>query len=200
MRTPMILVVCLLACPTVSMATVIDVEGFPPAFEESPLGSIEAPWAVGAGVGCPNDNTQVYEGEQSALVSIGTNVNWNNVDLGEEGWYEFMFYDDMVDVGNPDVGKNVRAGLHYQAGPYHAPRLGGPAPRRETAQSPESVQSRLTGARRSRIRAISSGCSERHFSFFGADPPVLCFFSFARSITAADEGDSRSSQKSMILR
>ena len=95
--------------------------------------------------------------------------------------------------------------LHYGAKNrtlvvFHAPRLGGPAPRRETAQSPESVQSRLTGARRSRIRAISSGCSERHFSFFGADPPVLCFFSFARSITAADEGDSRSSQKSMILR
>lgn len=110
---------------------VIDVDGTTAAFEDAPVGSIEDGWQAHTdptyGGDCFNDDTHVAEGNQSVMVpgTSEANIIWHDVSLGTSGTYEFMFYDDMVDVGDPDVGKNVRVGLHYQAGPYHAPRLGG---------------------------------------------------------------------------
>ncbi len=118
-----VLVICvaLLGWSATASAVWIDVDGVLPAFENTPAPGIEAGWVVTAGAGCPNDTQppgQVYEGQQSCLVPIGTNVICHDVNLGDEGLYEFMFYDDM------DESKNVRAGLHYAACPYTAPRLG----------------------------------------------------------------------------
>lgn len=109
----------LLGWTGVASATWVDIEGSEPAaFEESPLGSIEAPWQIAAGFGCPNDDTHVYEGQQSVLLPVGNHVISNNINLGDTGTYEFMFYDDM------STTKQVRAGVHYSSGPYTAPRLG----------------------------------------------------------------------------
>lgn len=109
--------ICALVCMAATASAVwVDIEGIePPAFEESALGTVEVPWVIDAGtannVGCPNDNTHVYEGYQSALIP-GPDPNvltfsgiYNAVTLGTEGEYEFMFYDDMA------ASKNARAGL-----------------------------------------------------------------------------------------
>ena len=109
--------VALLGWTGMASAIEIDVDGTADAFEHSPIGSIEAQWVASAGVGCFNDNTQVIEVDQSVLVTVGTNAISKDVDLGEEGWYEFMFYDDMSET------KNVRAGVHYAGGPQAKPRL-----------------------------------------------------------------------------
>lgn len=121
-------VIAVLAWAATSFGVYMDVGKALGAFETAPLGSIETGWMAHTdptyGPGVVNDNTYVFHGSQSAMVMPGTNVIYNDVELGTSGAYTFWFYDDMADVGDPDVGKNVRAGLHYDPGPFHAPRLG----------------------------------------------------------------------------
>jgi hypothetical protein len=94
-------------------------------FETAPLGSVEDGWAAVSGFAdVVNDDTHVLFGSQSAMITSGSTAIYHDVELGTSGEYTFWFYDDMADVGDDEVGRNVRAGLHYDPGPYQAPRLG----------------------------------------------------------------------------
>lgn len=119
-------VVMVLAWAATSFGVYMDVGKADGGFEMAPLGSMETGWQVVPGYAgdVVNDDTHVLFGSQSAMAMPGTTAIYHDVDLGTSGTYTFWFYDDMADVDDPEVGKNVRAGLHYDVGPYQAPRLG----------------------------------------------------------------------------